>query len=89
MKSKLILIVGILFSSAAFSAQEIKKSDTHQYYKTGSVSISSFKGGFNDALVELKDKVVSKGGSYYTVISLSTPGDSSYWSGNAAIYEKK
>lgn len=89
MKFKVILITLGLFSASAFSAQEITRSEIHQYNKTGNVSISSFRGSFDGALNELRNKVSNKGGEYYRVSSLATSGDSSHWSGTAVIYEKK
>lgn len=88
MRSKIILIISVLFSNVALSSQEIIKSETHQYNKTGNVSISSFRGGIDDAIGELKNKASLKGGSYFYISSLGTPGDSSHWSGTAVIYEK-
>lgn len=73
-------------SFSALAATQINRSESQNLQGIGFVSVSGVRGSFDDATHQLKVKAEEAGASYYRIIGVDTPGDSSAWRGSAEIY---
>lgn len=83
------MLLSVFISVPVFSSQipqviSVKESEARE--SMGNVSVSAVPGSSDDAIKELQKKAGSMGGSKIRIISLGTPGDSSYWMGNAEVF---
>jgi ATP-dependent 26S proteasome regulatory subunit len=91
-KKTLLGIAALVLSHTAIAAvnnvSEIQESQVHQLQlqKKGTISISGVRGGLEDAIKAIKEKVSKQGGEHYRIVALDTPSDSSMWRGNAIYY---
>jgi len=78
------MIAGMSFS--ALAAQQINEDQTSGHQLIGDVSISGVRGSTDDAVRALAAKADKDNGSYFHIIELDSPGNSSDWMGNAQVY---
>lgn len=83
-----VVIATASFSSLAapLSPKQVDSEQALNLQSIGVVSVSGITGSTDDAIHVLKEKAAQDGASYYRVIGVDTPGDSSNWRGNAEIY---
>ncbi|MEB7556991.1 YdgH/BhsA/McbA-like domain containing protein [Kluyvera cryocrescens] len=82
-------IFAFVISSSVMAAElpEVIGSDTTSGLNSlGRVSVSGINGSPDDAIEALRKKSGAIGGGKLRVIALSTPADSSLWTGNAEVY---
>lgn len=75
-----------VMSFGALAAQEINGDQTAGHQLIGDVSISGVRGSTDDAVRALAAKADKDNGSYFHIIELDSPGNSSDWIGNAQVY---
>lgn len=75
-------------SFSALSAMEVDRTEvnSNNYTSLGVVSTSQARGGPADVEKSLREKAIKKGASYYRIIGIDTPGDSSLFRASAEIY---
>lgn len=82
-------IAAAVMATASFSslaATQVGHDRAANLQSIGVVSVSGIAGSPDDAVSALKSKATEQGASYYRIIGLDNPGDSSSWRGNAVIY---
>ncbi|MDU5688502.1 MAG: DUF1471 domain-containing protein [Kluyvera cryocrescens] len=82
-------IFAFVISSSVMAAElpEVIGSDTTSGLNSlRRVSVSGINGSPDDAIEALRKKAGAIGGGKLRVIALSTPADSSLWTGNAEVY---
>lgn len=82
-------IAAALIATASFSTMAAKQVDSAQasnMQSIGVVSVSGISGSPDDAIHALKQKATEDGATYYRIIGLDNPGDSSDWRGTAEVY---
>lgn len=83
------VIAATLLAATSFStlaATQVEQSQAAELHSIGTVSVNGVRGTLDDATRHLAKKADAMGASSFRVIGANTPGDSSFWSGNAEIY---
>ncbi|AYN28462.1 MULTISPECIES: DUF1471 domain-containing protein [Buttiauxella] len=81
-----MLLFSISFSAS--SATEIKNNEAKAYQEIGHISVSG-KPSSEEAVAAIKTRAEESGADYFSIVRLTTPGDSSKWSANAVLYKSQ
>lgn len=84
------VIVAALITTTSFAtlaAQEVSSEQATKLQSMGVISLSNVSGSPMDVELALNAKASADGASHYRVIGVSNPGDSSYYSASAEIYQ--
>ncbi|MCX8956732.1 YdgH/BhsA/McbA-like domain containing protein [Erwinia psidii] len=80
------VVMAAATSFSALSATSVDQSQSQNLQEMGTVSISGVRGSLDDATHRLREKAQDAGASYYRIIGVDNPGDSSLWTGTAKMY---